>query len=335
MQQNLSDMTKKRLALIESYDSSSQQLTDTELEWIYYGALIANKGPRTKVSGPLDISYISAPVQDVMACLSPGWVPVRCHHGNTAWKMIRCRKCDGCLHAWRAKVRALILDGCSGSVSYMWTLTVREYPRQMKGDKFDVTQKRYHDLLRSAGKLGVSFEYLRVVEMQKRGTPHFHIALKDVRRNGRFVSTTEQIRSILRNLAKKSGFGYVQGKTFDLQAARLGGAGVASYMSKYLEKSEDYNALRREDGRAIRRYCRSRGWCAQRPLPDWRYARDGNLERKAQVTQDVSCDCGDHMLLNRDHQVTKWIAANRRAGRWVAPLGVADYLLSKGKENGS
>ena len=312
MQQNLTDHTKKRLQLVAKASAAGDSiLAHTELDWLHKATLVANKGPRANASGSLDILCISALVDKVSACLSPAWIPLRCHHGNETWKMIRCRKCEGCHHAWRSKVRALILNGCYAKRCYMWTLTIPEYPDTMGLDRFDFTQRRWHDLLRDTQRRGVKFEYLRVVEMQKRGTLHFHIALKDFTVGAKDVSNTKDIAKILRAFGKKAGFGYKQGKTTDFQSARLSGAGVASYMSKYLEKSEDFYALRREDGRAIRRYCRSRGWSNTRTPAVWRYASNGPITRKAQSVEDVKCSCGDHETLDRNLQVKKWLAANR------------------------
>lgn len=198
-------------------------------------------------------------------------------------------------------------------------------------DKFDVIQGRWHALLRESGKDRVTFDYLRVVELQKRGTPHLYLAVKDIRVLQERVSDTEVAGRVLRGLGRRAGFGYEEGKTTDFQAARLGGAGVASYLSKYLEKSEDYNLLRRADGRAIRRYSRSRGWSGPRADSVWRYARVGNgFTREEQSTAPVTCECGQGELLSRDDQASKWLVANRREGKWVAPLGVGDFVLGKG-----
>ena len=322
-----SDQTKKRIASInEASLNPYHRLTDTELQWLKTATIIADRGSGGDSPQALDILCISAPVDNVKACLTPSWIPVRCHHGNRTWKTVRCRNCDGCRHAWRAKVRAIILDGCLGKKAYMWTVTIKEYPNQMKGERFDVAQGYWHTMLRNMSRESFSFEYLRVVELQKRGTPHFHVVVKEVRGN-KDLSSTANVGAVLRGFARRAGFGRIM----DFQQARLSGAGVASYMSKYLEKSEDYNALRREDGRAIRRYCRSRGWSNPRALPVWRYARCGDLSHTWQSTEDLRCDCGQGWIMDRDIQVAKWLAANRREGSWVAPLGVADYILEKGK----
>ena len=326
------DASKKRLRVIESaMVHGHDKLTYTELEWLRVAVEHSVRGSGGASPQPLDISSISA-VDDVRACRAPQWISVRCHHGNVTWKQVCCRKCSGCRHAWRAKVRALILDGSKGSRVFMWTLTMPEYPSKMIGERFDVLQERWHALLRAGHDIGVRFEYLRVVELQKRGTPHLHIAVKGFRVGQKKMSDTKAIAAILRRLSKGAGFGYILGKTMDFQAARLGGAGVASYMSKYLGKSENWSELQREDGRAIRRYCRSRDWSSRRPLPVWRYARTrAPLSRVEQSTKAVTCVCGEGMLLSRELQVERWVCANRREGSWVAPISVGDYLLEKEK----
>lgn len=326
----LPEGARKRLHAILLAATRVSQFTYDELESLRFAVLAGIRGSGGGAPSVLDLPCISAPVEDVKACLSPGWIAIRCYHGNVTWRVVRCRWCEGCRHVWRAKVRAIILAGCAGARVWMWTLTLPEYPGDMEEGRFDVAQDRWHALLRLAAKRGVRFEYLRVVELQKRGTPHFHLAIKGVEVGGEAVSATSVVRTVLVGLARASGFGYRPGKTFDLQAARLGGVGVASYMSKYLSKSAGFNELRRDDGRAIRRYCRSRGWSPVRALPVWRYARVvTGISRVAQSTEDVRCACGEALLLRRDVQAKRWVAANRLAKRWIAPLGVADYILAE------
>lgn len=327
----LTEATKKRLKIIDQVTQmGDSQFTDTELEWLRTAVLTQARGVGTASPHDLDLYCISAPVHDVRACLMPQWIAIRCVHGNVTWRVVRCRQCKGCRLSWRGRVRAIILEGCKNSRVWMWTLTIPEYPAEMEGERFDVAQERWHELLRDAGKRGIRFDYLRVVELQKRGTPHFHLAVKNVKRGQERLSDTKVVARMLRRLARRHGFGYKEGKTTDLQAARLGGAGVASYLSKYLGKADSFNELRREDGRAIRRYARSRGWCRSQPRPTWRYARcPGGLTRKAQSDAAVPCVCGEGLLLGRELQAARWVAANRREGRWVAPLGVADYLLER------
>ncbi len=330
----LSKGTQKRLVDIESArKSGTSSLTDTELDWIRFAAVYSSGVSGASAPGTLDIPCISAPVEKVSACLSPAWIEIRCYHDNRTHVRVRCRYCEGCWHAWRHKVRNLIIEGCGASKVFMWTLTIPEYPSKMKGDRFDVAQERWHDLLRDASKRGVRFEYLRVVELQKRGTPHFHVAVRDFREGVRRLSDTKEIAGMLRGFGRRSGFGYREGKTTDFQAARLGAAGVASYMSKYLTKSEGYNALRREDGRAIRRYARSRGWSNLRDKPVFRYARvPSGISHDWKSEEPLPCVCGEGLTIKRERQVQRWVDACRREGRWIAPLGVADYILQKEKE---
>jgi len=49
-------------------------------------------------------------------CENPrGWLRVECAHGGIFWKIVRCRRCEGCFHH-RAKVRtAKILTGIEGA----------------------------------------------------------------------------------------------------------------------------------------------------------------------------------------------------------------------------
>jgi len=307
-------------------------LSSTQLVWLQRamldGALMHRKSSEAGTLSPHP--WDNASVENERACLQPKWIGLVCHHGNGLWKQIRCRNCEGCHHAWRSKVRAIILKGCEGHRVWMWTLTIPEYPEQMEEDRYDVAQTRWHDLLRSFKKHGISFQYLRVVELQKRGTPHFHIALKAFMVRGHQLSNTREIATVIRGFAQKARFGHVVGKTMDIQAARLGGAGVASYMSKYMNKAENFYDMRRQDGRAIRRYARSRNWIPPQPGPTWRYARDGGrFSHTQQTTQDVPCDCSEGKLLHRHIQTRRWLYANQREGRWVAPTSIGDYLLQQ------
>jgi len=324
-------MERRLNKVYKALSSGCPTLTSDELIWLQRamldGALMHRKSSEAGASPPHPQDGTS--VDDERACLQPKWIGLVCRHMNGLWKQIRCRNCAGCHHSWRATVRAKILAGCEGHKVWMWTLTLAEYPKDMKEDRFDFIQERWHYLLRNGGKRGIAFEYLRVVELQKRGTPHFHLAVKQFTMRGQEMSHTKAIANILRDLAQGAGFGYIM----DFQAARLGGAGVAAYMAKYMTKETDWYELRREDGRAIRRYARSRGWIPPQPRPTWRYARDGGrFSHTQQNTQDVPCNCSEGFVLHRHQQARRWLDANQRAGYWIAPTGVGDYLLQQEKD---
>ena len=86
----------------------------------------------------------------------------------------------------------------------------------------------------------------------------------------------------------------------------------------------------REDGRAIRRYNRSRNWCKARDLPSWRYAAitNGFSRTEQDTTHRAQCDCETGMVINREAQLKRWITRNRAAGSWIAPLGIVDHIPS-------
>jgi len=324
--------TNKRLGQLAKVTSMTSQFTEDELAYIERAVILSDRGTyaeNVKGSGDSVPAPLADAVAKVSACRSKKWIQVMCHHGNTTWKPIRCRWCDGCIHAWKTRVRAIILDGCNFSKPYMWTLTMKEYASSIEGDIYDLAQKRWHNLLRDCDKRSFHFEYLRVVELQKRGTPHFHLACKDFTSFSKPITDTRIIARQLRAFGQRAGFGFVSGKTTDFQAARLGGAGVASYMSKYLAKSDDYNLMRRNDGRAIRRYCRSRGWSTPRPLPTWRYTITGAFSRTSQSEQDLICICGEGQILHRHAQAQKWVAKSRLEGKWIGPLDAATYILDQ------
>ena len=321
-----SEGTKKRLLKLKM----SKKLTELQRNLLEVAIRYSSRGAGASAPASLDIYSISAPVDKVSACRNPAWIEVRCHHGNKTHVVVRCRRCEGCWHAWRSKVRHIISKGCFAEKVYFLTLTIKEYPDKMKEDRFDLIQRRWHDLLRSAGRIRFTFEYLRVVELQKRGTPHFHIAVKDVRRNKGRLPSTKVISRTFRRLAKASGFGYIEGKTFSFEAARLGGKGVASYLSKYIGKADGYKELVRTDGRAIRRYARSRKWSNHKAPSVYRYARTSSrISRKVKSTEPLRCSCGQGEILEVENQVKKWLVAVDREGSWVAPVSVGDYIMEK------
>lgn len=303
-------------------------LTDTELDWVQVATLAAVKGTSGSYAREVKSSGddVPAPLIAEQACRKPTYITIRCVHGNRRQQPLRCRRCVGCHHNWRAKVRAQILGGAEWHRTWMLTLTIPEYPSEMNDQPFNVAQKRWHNFLRRAGAAGHTFSYFRVVELQRRGTPHFHIAINRFEVEG----TTSYHRAILSEMAHNSGFGWCQGKTFDLQAASEGAPGVAAYMSKYLVKSEDWGAMAREDGRSIRRYNHSRGWGTPVDPPDFRYsAVPHSFSAHYQPSDLFACSCPERMLINRDHQVAKWLKVNRAERRWVSPLSIFDYLHTK------
>ncbi len=308
----------------------TSQFTEDEIDYIQRAIILSDQGTyATNVKGMGNVVPQAPPVADVQACRAKSWIKLRCTHGNMKWTPIRCRWCEGCKHAWRAKVRAIILDGSQFSKPYMWTLTMKEYPYNVVGEIYDLAQSRWHKLLQDCSNRAFHFEYLRVVELQKRGTPHFHLACRDFTSNNRPLSDTATIARRLRGFAKRAGFGYIKDKTTDFAAARLGPAGIAAYLSAYLGKSEDYNKMRRKDGRAIRRYARSAGWSKPRPKSNWRYSTVGGFSLTAQSEQDLKCICGQGQILHRDRQAQAWVRASRLEGKWVGPLDAVEYILGE------
>lgn len=323
----------KRLAQISNRRGNSQTLlTDTELDWLD-SAVRQSLRQSTKPGGSYAIEVkgtgTAVPVPLLQACTNPGYIQIRCVHGNSTHQPVRCRACTGCHHNWRAKVRAMIISGSELYKTWMLTLTIPEYPEEMHEDRFDFAQSRWHDFLRRAHKIAFTFRYFRVVELQKRDTPHFHLAVNRFRTFS--VHSTNNFRTILQHLAYKSGFGHQQGKTFDFQKARLGAKGVASYMSKYLGKSNEWSELRREDGRAIRRYNRSRLWSTPKDPPSFRWAAvPHGFTSVYHPQQSFSCGCQDGLIIHKPTQVQNWLDTNRAEGSWVAPLAVFDWIAQKG-----
>ena len=269
------------------------------------------------------VSGEASPHPSAQTCLNPSFIGLECVHGNRTARPVRCRKCEGCRQNWRAKVRRIILDGCEGHTSYMWTLTIHEYPHQMKGDRYDFAQACWAKLRRKAQRAHITFRFLRVVELQRRGTPHFHIAITDLRRHGRLLTKTQESAKLLLSLGLRAGFG----PQATYKRARLGGAGVASYMSKYLEKGDDYNAMVRPDGRAIRRYNRGHDWGAPLTPPTWRYmAVPNSFSHTPLDDTPVHCQCGKGELLTPRHHASKWIRRSYTHGVWRAPLSIMDYI---------
>ena len=314
------NQTEKRLALIKRGDSLFPRNITRLVKAETLINMATAEGPGDTSPATLDHTRISALKQT--DCRNPKWVHLECSHGNPSAKEIRCRKCEGCRHVWRKKVRFLIGDGCRGRTTWFVTLTFREYPSEIEGEIYDWAQERWHAFLRLAAKEGLDFQYLRVVELQKRGTPHFHLAVNRVRVHSIPVHNTAEIELIVRSLAMRSGFG----DQLWVEKARLGGKGVASYLSKYLSKSEVWE-MARSDGRAIRRYSRSQTWClSDRKERVWRFRRVGRVQREAITEADLPCVCGEGFVLNQMVQASRWLGLIRDRNTWCAPLDVFDFI---------
>ncbi len=324
-------VTQQRRLLRTTRLPADSVLTDTEQEWARIAINDAAEGARGIHPPHLDIKSISAlraaeGLEDETACLNRSWIKLRCVHGNSTGRSTRCRWCDGCVNAWRSRVRAIILEGCDAQETYFWTLTLAESPSEMDLERFDFITLRWRRMMRVMQKEGYKFEYFRVIELQRRGTPHYHLAMNRITYRGVPVLGVGKVGGMCYSRAVKAGFGRIM----DLQKARLGGAGVASYLAKYIGKADEYRALVRTDGRAVRRYARSQGWVGPKTAPVWRYAavrRSYSAEPLSEV--EVPCACGDHETLSQAEQADQWMKANRKAGSWIAPLSVLDYIMEK------
>ena len=298
-------------------------LTETELEWLTIASFDAVPGVGGQSPPYLDITCIN--VTDPSACAAPGWISLICRHGNMTGKYVRCRRRPGCQHSWRSKGRALCMQGSALRETFFWTITVKEYPNQMGGCRFDFIESKWRRLRALAAKGQQHFEYLRVTELQRRGSPHYHLAVNRWVYMGEPVGGLRAVKLLARRLTLGAGFG-VQ---WDFQKARLGARGVAAYMAKYLGKGDEFNELVRADGRAVRRYVRSRHWVGPADLRTFRYAaipHSFTYQPKGSTTE-VPCVCGSHESLLAERQVQHWLKLNRSVGRWVAPLAVADWIF--------
>lgn len=279
------------------------------------------KGSGEYIPQPLDLTGISAPGAS-QACHNPKYQTIECHHGNCKCVPLRCGKCDGCRQYWRRKVRALVGEGCQGHVSHFVTLTFKEYPHQIEGDRYDFAQQAWHRLLKLAHKQGITFQYLRVVELQKRGTPHFHLVVNRIARHGHRISATTQVSWLFRELAKHTGFGHIM----DCQQVKYGGAGAASYLSKYLSKTEVWS-MKRADGRSIRRYCRSEGWCNSDQKARFRFRAVGGVRDTALYYPEPTCECYRRQRIRENLQAARWLDRAIREDTWCAPMALFDWIL--------
>jgi len=217
------------------------------------------------------------------------------------------------------------MEGRSIRGRSFWTLTIREYPYQMDEERFDYAQRIWHTMLRNLGKAGVRFSYIRVVELQERGTPHFHLAVNSLEVRGIRILETAMAHQILRRAALKAGFGPAR----LVPSGKVRTRGVASYLGKYLSKGSEY--LSRTDGRFIRKYNRSRNWVVGLPKPRvWRVRKVGGIERRG-IVSELMCRCGLGQHLNQGEQLMKWMARCIEDDWWTAPLDMYDYLMEKQK----
>lgn len=173
-----------------------------------------------------------------------------------------------CRHCGPKKVRrvmAQLRDGMQLGRTRFFTLTAPgDEDAATSWDEFPYRWKLFHQRVK---RKFPDFEYLGVVEVQRRGHPHIHVVYR-----GGYIHWP-----VLRSMARASGFGRVA----DIRDAR---GGHAKYLVKYLTKelrppakldAERAGGPAAPAPRHFRRVRMSKGWCDAQPRPasrwrDWR-----------------------------------------------------------------
>ena len=162
----------------------------------------------------------------------------RCAHGVATRCSIRHQTddpnlgrplCDLCFDAAGAVL-------WNAHASRLWSLTVQQARRNLAAEA-GLTQRQ--------ARTRVTFHYLKVVELQRRGLVHFHALVRLDERNGSVGVGIEELSRALRNsisnvVLEDSGQEYRWGRVVDVQDLGLSGQdvrGVATYLAKYVTKT--------------------------------------------------------------------------------------------------
>ncbi len=253
--------------------------------------------------------------------MSCGWHSLVGTDGNEAGVYpLRCKRWD-CPECGPRKARRVIarVDAgmkLPGTVRFLTLTSPAGETAEASYERFPGRWKRMHQrIVRRFGR----FEYVGVVEPQKRGAAHVHVVYR-----GAFIS-----QRWLSRAAAGSGFGRIA----DIRRRH---PRLASYLAKYLTKQLAAGSVRLDErGRPVRagavpKYFRrvrwSRGWCAwTAPVPKhawqvWRIARVGQLHAAADARA-------------RGFEVVELVVGGGGPRHGPSPLGVwvedyRDHLLA-------
>ena len=162
----------------------------------------------------------------------------RCAHGVASQCPVRHESsdpqlghplCDLCFDA----------DGAilwNAHASRLWSLTIQQARRNLAAEA-SLSQRKARD--------SVTFHYLKVVELQRRGLVHFHALVRLDERDASIGVSIEQLSRALRQsianvVLEDSSKEYRWGRVIDIQDLGLSGQdvrSVATYLAKYVTKS--------------------------------------------------------------------------------------------------
>jgi len=154
----------------------------------------------------------------IQDCANPrGWLRCHCDHGAIFWKVVRCRRCDGCAMNQQAKRTAQIITGLEGQV-WKSLLTLTSVP----GTSWSAIMSAFTSLIRTLRKLYGDVQYA-VVKEEGASTlmRHLHIVL---------VGPSWVPHAVVSRLW------YARLGAFVVNIKRVSGTRVASYVAKYVTK---------------------------------------------------------------------------------------------------
>ena len=203
-------------------------------------------------------------------CFRPGKVWLLSNDGEYAWMPTTCKtwRCKGCRDRMISLFKARVEIGCSalGRCAFI-TGTYKADVRSPQDATY--VARDWKALWRKLPQLRKSLKWLKVMEVTKKGTPHWHMVAGPITHerircwSGKLVA-----RQYLRHwescecLAHEFSRAWysVTGDSFIVHTTPvLGGGGAGGYMAKYLVKTFGAESRLKALGMA-RRWSSSRGW---------------------------------------------------------------------------
>ena len=251
-------------------------------------------------------------------CHEGAVVSNRCFHGDFRTLRVACQKmsCPICQNNWRRRVRSRIVKGVHEKGLSKWMFVTLTFgSKEVNGmvDLISEAMERWTKFRKWLQRSDKNVSYYRIVEMTKRGWPHFHILTDanlppveirgDNERKSSYLGKQTPEGLALITMIESMGFGY----TVSVQKVKGGSLGCAKYMSKYMSK--DWKAITRPDGRSIRLCEGSRNWAKDGKVNDFFFERSELSSGKPE--SGLSCICGSkHKKLNVNYRRLERNVAN-------------------------
>lgn len=284
-------------------------------------------------------------------CDNVGFAELQCIHDRRSFLPVACgnrfrENCRYCPDAWRKKIRGIIAEGSKfhKQFYYFLTLTMPGNDRGRVKDAHDAF-KRFRTWFLNYFRRDLGMEsaaYFWVLELQKRGSLHYHVLLRLPRSvklyrrkvKGRFYHWFVPLKARV----EKMGFGWVH----DFEPLRHKHGGAVVYLSKYLSKAADRQMREYVEryeletgGSKLRLYGRTSNWIpqeARRVRGTLGFVFKGFNRPNGSETHVLDTCCRGVLkgaLSNRlkRERVTMWLSRMQSEGLALIeiPIGVMDY----------